>query len=98
MTPHAREEHTYPFVTPPPGPRARAGATEASAGDRFARPEVVDANVAEGALRELRTELLGGPGEDRERPEMDGDDLADAQQLDRDRGVSRAHREVPADG
>src|SRR6185312_6227076 len=97
MTPYAREEHTHPFVTPPPRTRGATAATS-SARDGLPRLDVVDTHVAERARRELAPELLRRPGEDRERAVMDGQDLGHAEQLNGERGLPWAHRVVAADG
>ena len=49
------------------------------------------------ARLELFAELSGRPGEQREGPPVDRENVADAQEVDGDRGGSRVHREMAAD-
>src|SRR5580692_272018 len=49
-------------------------------------------------LLEGGAQLVGRAGERREGPVVHGDDRLDLEQLDRQRGAHRIHREVAADG
>src|SRR4051794_14320299 len=55
-------------------------------------------DITKPAVGERITQLVWRSGKGREGPVVDRDDLADTQQLDRQRGFARAHRVQATDG